>query len=292
MAVEIKGGNSTDLAGVFPVGKGLRVTNVSSEGIEGFQSLPIAIPLTEVSDLNNDLLASLDVSQYKFISLQLTGNWVGTISFQGSNDGGTFFPIVTSNPSGGLANGETSTTVNRLVKVPTVYRFVRIRVTAYTSGIVEGVAFGHRDENSSGLISAIGPVTLNAETTKKIGNVGIIQGSDPDYEKIISTTTTNATAVSGVPVNVSILHLVNTGDGVRFVKLYNKASAPTVGTDVPLITIGIPAVQNSSFMLPALQGINFSIGLSYAITLGAADSDTTALTVAANVTGLIAYSAL
>jgi hypothetical protein len=292
MAVEIKGGNSTDLAGVFPVGKGLRVTNVSSEGIEGFQSLPIAIPLTEVSDLNNDLLASLDVSQYKFISLQLTGNWVGTISFQGSNDGGTFFPIVTSNPSGGLANGETSTTVNRLVKVPTVYRFVRIRVTAYTSGIVEGVAFGHRDENSSGLIAAIGPVTLNAETTKKIGNVGIIQGSDPDYEKIISTTTTNATAVSGVPVNVSILHLVNTGDGVRFVKLYNKASAPTVGTDVPLITIGIPAVQNSSFMLPALQGINFSIGLSYAITLGAADSDTTALTVAANVTGLIAYSAL
>lgn len=292
MAVEIKGGNSTDLAGVFPVGKGLRVTNVSSEGIEGFQSLPIAIPLTEVSDLNNDLLASLDVSQYKFISLQLTGNWVGTISFQGSNDGGTFFPIVTSNPSGGLANGETSTTVNRLVKVPTVYRFVRIRVTAYTSGIVEGVAFGHRDENSSGLISAIGPVTLNAETTKKIGNVGIIQGSDPDYEKIISTTTTNATAVSGVPVNVSILHLVNTGDGVRFVKLYNKASAPTVGTDVPLITIGIPAVQNSSFMLPALQGINFSIGLSYAITLGAADSDTTALTVAANVTGLIAYSAI
>jgi hypothetical protein len=292
MAVEIKGGGSTDLAGVFPVGKGLRVTNVSSEGVEGFQSLPISIPLTDVTALNDDLLSSLDVSQYKFISLQLTGNWVGTVSFQGSNDGGTFFPIVTSNPSGGLANGETSTTVNRLVKVPTVYRFVRIRVTAYTSGIVEGVAFGHRDENSSGLIAAIGPVTLNAETTKKIGNVGIIQGSDPDYEKIISTTTTNATAVSGVPVNVSILHLVNTGDGVRFVKLYNKASAPTVGTDVPLITIGIPAVQNSSFMLPALQGINFSIGLSYAITLGAADSDTTPLTVAANVTGLIAYAAL
>jgi hypothetical protein len=292
MAVEIKSGDSTDLVSVFPVGKGLRVTNVSSEGIEGFQSLPISVPLTDVTALNDDLLSSLDVSQYKFISLQLTGTWVGTVSFQGSNDGGTFYPIVTSNPSGGLANGETSTTENRLVKVPTIYKFVRIRVTDYVSGIVEGVAFGHRDENSSGLIAAIGPVTLNAETTKKIGNVGILQGADPDYEKIISDTTTNATAVSSVPVNVSILHLVNTGDGVRFVKLYNKASAPTVGTDVPLITIGIPAVQNSSFMLPALQGINFSIGLSYAITLGAADSDSTALTVAANVTGLIAYSAL
>jgi hypothetical protein len=293
MAVEIKSGDSTDLVSVFPVGKGLRVTNVSSEGIEGFQSLPISVPLTDVTALNDDLLSSLDVSQYKFISLQLTGTWVGTVSFQGSNDGGTFYPIVTSNPSGGLANGETSTTENRLVKVPTIYKFVRIRVTDYVSGIVEGVAFGHRDENSSGLIAAIGPVTLNSETTKKIGNVGIAQsGAAVTYQKFISATTTNATAVSSVPANISILHMENSGDGVRYVKFYNKASAPVVGTDVPLITIGIPAVSSSSFTLPALVGIDFSIGISFAITLGAADTDTTPLTVAANVTGLIAYAAL
>ena len=293
MAVEIKSGNSTDLAGVFPVGKGLRVTNVSSEGIEGFQSLPIAISLTDVAALNDDLLSALDVSQYKFISLQLTGTWVGTVSFQGSNDGGTFFPIVTSNPSGGQAIGESSTTENRLVKLPTIYKFVRIRVTSYTSGIVEGVAYGHRDENSSGLIAAIGPVTLNAETTKKIGNVGIAQsGATVTYQKFISATTTNATAVSSAPANISILHMENSGDGVRYVKLYNKASAPVVGTDVPLITIGIPAVSSSSFTLPALVGIDFSIGISFAITLGAADTDATPLTVAANVTGLIAYAAL
>jgi hypothetical protein len=293
MAVEIKSGDSTDLVGVFPVGKGLRVTNVSSEGIEGFQSLPIAIPLTDVAALNDDLLSSLDVSQYKFISLQLTGTWVATVSFQGSNDGGTFFPIVTSNPSGGQAIGESSTTENRLVKLPTIYKFVRIRVTSYTSGIVEGVAYGHRDENSSGLIAAIGPVTLNAETTKKIGNVGISQsGAAVTYQKFISATTTNATAVSSVPANISILHMENSGDGVRYVKLYNKASAPTVGTDVPLITIGIPAVSSSSFTLPALIGIDFSIGISFAITLGADDTDATPLTVAANVTGLIAYAAL
>jgi hypothetical protein len=293
MAVEIKSGDSTDLVGVFPVGKGLRVTNVSSEGIEGFQSLPIAILLTDVAALNDDLLSSLDVSQYKFISLQLTGTWSGTVSFQGSNDGGTFFPIVTSNPSGGQAIGESSTTENRLVKLPTIYKFVRIRVTSYTSGIVEGVAYGHRDENSSGLIAAIGPVTLNAETTKKIGNVGIAQsGATVTYQKFISATTTNATSVSSVPANISILHMENSGDGVRYVKLYNKASAPVVGTDVPFITIGIPAVSSSSFTLPALIGIDFSVGISFAITLGASDTDATPLTVAANVTGLIAYSAL
>jgi hypothetical protein len=289
MAVEIKSGSGTDLVDVFPAAKSMKVTNVNSDGVEGFQSLPVPIALTDVTAVNNDLLSSLDVSKYKFISLQLTGTWVGTVAFQGSNDGGTFYPIVTSNPSGGLANGETETSVNRLVKVPTIYKFVRIRVTTYTSGTFEGVAFGHRDENSSGLIAAIGPVTLNAETTKKIGNVGIETSGTPTYQKFISATTTNATAVSNAPANLSILHIVNTGDGVRFFKLYNKASAPTVGTDVPLITIGIPAVSSSSFTLPALVGIDFSIGISFAITLGAADNNTTALTVASDVTGLIAY---
>jgi hypothetical protein len=288
MAVEIKSGDSTDLVGVFPVGKGLRVTNVSSEGIEGFQSLPISVPLTDVTALNDDLLSSLDVSQYKFISLQLTGTWVGTVSFQGSNDGGTFYPIVTSNPSGGLAIGETSTTENRLVKVPTIYKFVRIRVTAYVSGVVEGVAYGHRDENSSGLIAAIGPVTLNAETTKKIGNVGLVSDGTPSYQKFISATGLNATAVKGSPAKLTILNIVNGAATLRYFKIYNKASAPTVGTDIPLITITLPT-GSSSFTLPAFIGIDFSVGLSFACTLGVADSDTTPFTVTGEVTAMLAY---
>jgi hypothetical protein len=288
MAVEIKSGDSTDLVGVFPVGKGLRVTNVSSEGIEGFQSLPIAIPLTDVAVLNDDLLSALDVSQYKFISLQLTGTWIGTVSFQGSNDGGTFFPIVTSNPSGGQAIGESSTTENRLVKLPTIYKFVRIRVTSYTSGIVEGVAYGHRDENSSGLIAAIGPVTLNAETTKKIGNVGLISDGTPSYQKFISATGLNATVVKGSPAKLTILNIVNGAATLRYFKIYNKASAPTVGTDIPLITITLPT-GSSSFTLPAFIGIDFSVGLSFACTLGVADSDTTPFTVVGEVTAMLAY---
>ena len=288
MAVEIKSGDSTDLVGVFPVGKGLRVTNVSSEGIEGFQSLPIAIPLTDVTALNDDLLSSLDVSQYKFISLQLTGTWSGTVSFQGSNDGGTFYPIVTSNPSGGLANGESSTTENRLVKIPTIYKFVRIRVTAYTSGIVEGVAYGHRDENSSGLIAAIGPVTLNSETTKKIGNVGLLADGTPSYQKFISEVGLNPTIVKVSPAKLTILNIVNGAATLRYFKIYNKASLPVVGVDIPLITITLPT-GSSSFTLPAFIGIDFSVGLSFACTLGVADSDTTPFTVTGEVTAMLAY---
>jgi hypothetical protein len=290
MAV-IKSGNSTDQASVDPISKSIRVTNYSSTGIEGFQSLPITVNTTDVSAVNDDLIASLDVAEYKFISLQLTGTWSATVSFQGSNDGGTFYNIVTSNPSGGQAVGESSTTVNRLVKIPTIYKFMRVRVTAYTSGVIEGVAYGHRDENSSGLIAAIGPVTLNPETTKKIGNVGIESQGTPAYHKIISVSgaTLSATSVSASPCKMTILHLVNGVATLRFFKLYNKASAPIVGTDVPFITVALSPNSASSFTLPAFVGIDFSVGLSYAITLGVADNNTTPDTVEGAVTGMISF---
>ena len=291
MAVEIKSGDGTDLATVDPTSKAIRVTNYASDGHEGMHSFPVAVSTGSISTLNEFVLPSFDAQDYKFISFQLTGTWEATVSFEGSNDNGTFYPIATTDPSAN-ATGTTTAATNRLVKIPILTKYIRARVSSYTSGTVSAAAFGHFEENSSGLISTLGTVSLAPETTKVIGTVNISSGSAPTYQKFISTTTTNATAVSNAPANMSILHLVNTGDGVRFFKLYNKASAPVVGTDVPLITVGIPPVSNSSFALPALVGIDFSIGISFAITLGAADSDTTPLTVAANVTGLIAYAAL
>jgi len=290
MAVEIKSGAGTDIATVDPTSKSIRVTNYSSAGVEGIQSLPIQITVAPVSVVDNDIISSIDVAQYKFVSIQLTGTWVGTVAFEGSNDNGTFYPILSSDPSGGNATGESSTNVKRLIKIPTIYKFLRVRVTAYTSGTVTGVAYGHRDENSSGLISSIGPVTLVAETTKVIGTVNINAGGAPTYQKFISGTGTNATAVTDSAAKLTILHIVNGSAGLRYFKLYNKASAPVVGSDTPLITIGIPATSTSSFVLPALVGIDFSVGISFAVTLGVADDDTTPFSVVGEVTAMIAYT--
>jgi hypothetical protein len=293
MAVEIKDGNGgTDHVSVDPVAKALHVINFSSDGHEGIHALPVIVTTNNAAALGEFVLPSLNAEEYAFISIQLVGTWVATVTFEGSNDNTSFYSIATTDPSAN-GTGQTTATENRIVKVPVLTKYIRARVSAYTSGTISAIAYGHRDENSSGLISSLGTIELQAETTKKIGNVGISSGgATPTYQKFISATTTNATAVSSVPANISILHMENSGDGVRYVKFYNKASAPVVGTDVPLITIGIPAVSSSSFTLPALIGIDFSIGISFAITLGAADSDTTPLSVAANVTGLIAYSAL
>ena len=56
-----------------------------------------------------------------------------------------------------------------------------------------------------------------------------------------------------------------------YVKFYNKATAPTVGTDTPLLTLSIPAASaaNQEF----LGGIPFSLGIGMGATTAGADAD-------------------
>jgi hypothetical protein len=64
----------------------------------------------------------------------------------------------------------------------------------------------------------------------------------------------------------------------RFIHLYNKATAVTVGTDVPTRTMRLPPTAQFSFSFnPPLY---FPAGFAYSLTVNAADTDATALTAA------------
>lgn len=67
-------------------------------------------------------------------------------------------------------------------------------------------------------------------------------------------------------------HFSNSNASARFVKLYNKASAPTVGTDTPVITIMIPG--NGAVDLAIPGGIPFATGIGIGATTAVGDSDT------------------
>jgi hypothetical protein len=67
----------------------------------------------------------------------------------------------------------------------------------------------------------------------------------------------------------------------RYLKFYNSASSPTVGTDTPVLTIYLPSATAFAIDIDHY----FSAGISYALTTGSADNDTGALT-AADVLGL------
>ena len=289
MAIQtISGSGNNALQTVDSASNAARVTLYSSDGHEGGSAHPVAVASNDATALNEYVLPAFNAQDYKFLSIQLTGTWDATVTFEGSNNNATYYPIATTDPSAN-ATGQTTATTKRIVKVPVITRYIQARVSVYNSGTVSAVIFGHYEENSSGLISTLGDITLNAETTKKIGNVGLVSGTTPSYQKFISATGLNPTSVKGSAANLSILNIVNGAATLRYFKLYNKASAPTVGTDVPLITITLPSGA-SNFTLPAFIGIDFSVGLAFACTLGVADGDTTPFTVTGEVTAMMAYS--
>lgn len=103
--------------------------------------------------------------------------------------------------------------------------------------------------------------------------------------KFLSAATTNSNLVLAGKVLLGTGVVVNTTGTVYYLKLYNKATAPTCGTDVPKWTLPIPFGASNAgggFVLPLGQGLMFPLGLGFCITSGIADND-----VGSAVTGLV-----
>ncbi len=107
---------------------------------------------------------------------------------------------------------------------------------------------------------------------------GTIMNPSSTYH-VVSAVGTNAAVVKNASGVVTGAHVTNNTGYPIYVKLFNKATAPVLGTDVPQQTFGVQA--GTSGELPIAQsGLAFSNGIAIAITKGIADADTTA--VAAN----------
>lgn len=104
--------------------------------------------------------------------------------------------------------------------------------------------------------------------------------------KLISAASTNATIFRAAPTWVGRFIMWNNAATMRFVKLYDLAVAPTVGTSVPLITLGVPAGSAVSIggWIEGLVSHKFVNGFALAITANAPDADATV--VAANDVGV------
>jgi hypothetical protein len=312
MAIEQKSGNSSDLQTVDPISKAARVTLYASDGHEGTHSLPVLLVGNEATALNEFVLSGLDASDYKFISFQLTGIWVGEVTFEGSNDNTTFYSIATTDPSGSNT-GQTTATTNHIVKVPVLTKYIRARVSAYTSGTISAVIYGHIDENSSGLISTLGTMTLQPETTKKIGNVGLEAGAnvigsldnvaklggaaismgsgavDAGTQRVVLAPATDplqtdfyVTGVGAVDVNSRMIRtgaceliaaiFTSYAATPRHIKLYDTATAPVAGVGIPVLVLTRAASGNNAYPLPA-GGFPFVNGIGMTFVQGAANNN-------------------
>lgn len=105
--------------------------------------------------------------------------------------------------------------------------------------------------------------------------------------KLSSLATTNATSVKASAGRIVGYSLTNTTAAFKYLRLYDLAVAPTVGTSVPVLVIGLP--PNSTTTCNQEGGIGFTTGIAYAITGAATDLDATA-TAANDVIGGLIYA--
>lgn len=104
--------------------------------------------------------------------------------------------------------------------------------------------------------------------------------------KLISAATTNATLIRTGVAKLGWLIVGNVGATVAYVKLYDKATAPTVGTDVPFATYMIPGSTTGGVPQIIPVRLPVQLGLGLAITGLPADADATAVALAQVVVNL------
>lgn len=128
-------------------------------------------------------------------------------------------------------------------------------------------------------IASSDPVGSHAQPVQIMGGtVTANQGTftAPTASNVNSAASTNATVVKASAGTLYSVTVSNTGAAARYVKFYNKATAPTVGTDTPVFTIQVAA--GATLNIPfGVTGHRFATGIGLAITANAADSDTTAV---------------
>ena len=149
------------------------------------------------------------------------------------------------------------------------------------------LGFAQRDQTliaAEPVPTAVGSFILNGTTWDRLKKSNLTSRIPS------SAATTNATVAKASIGEVHSITAMNTTASPKFLKLYNKATAPTVGTDTPVMTLALP-VSNAPYVLPLPHGGHyFSLGISYALTGAAADADATALALG-DVVGLnILYS--
>jgi hypothetical protein len=158
--------------------------------------------------------------------------------------------------------------------------------------LADVVVLGDEDGQLLGTTANPLPVALAGadNVTINVDTANVVQPSpeaSATRRLLSAAASVNATNVKNAAGKVYKITGENAAVAKRYLKLYDKATAPTVGTDAPIWTQALPA--SGPFTLDFPVGLAFASGIGFGLTTGAADADTGALTAADIVNMNIAY---
>ena len=228
----------------------------------------------------------IDCLGLRGVSLQcIAMGTTGVVTPFWSNDNVTFIAAQIMTPGGAAA---ATIAAAGFWVVPVAARYLRLRLsTATTAGTttfsVQGSALPLGQPVSqpiSGAVTSSGTATVSGTVTATV-TAATVTPITPSTFFLNSAATTNGALIAAGNGSVSTLYATNIGAAVAFGKLYNKATAPVVGTDIPEMIIPIPAavtgVPGVASPQIGFHGHRFPLGFGIAITGAVADTDITAI---------------
>jgi hypothetical protein len=139
-------------------------------------------------------------------------------------------------------------------------------------------------DNTAFAVNAVQSGTWNTNAlpagTSTIGDVGFAARATGGLTigRVISAASTNATSIKASAGRLHTIAAFNVNAAARYLKIYNKASAPTVGSDTPVLTFAIPGnTAAAGFTIDSSIGWALSTGIAIALTTGITDADTGAV---------------
>jgi hypothetical protein len=281
-------GDGTDALAGKTTGQGfvgaVLLTDANGAEITASNGLPVAMPAMTASTynvagviaINTDLLI-IDCQNLEGVSIQCTSmGTTGVVTPNWSNNGTTFVAATLTTTVGTAVS-----TFNAagMWTTPVLGRYLRLRLTTATTGgtttlAVQGIAqasnFPVAQQIITGTVTASGTVTATVTPPAP---------ATPYF--VNSAASTNGALILTGTSSLHAFYATNEGASPAYVKLYNKATAPTVGTDIPEMTIPVPAaasgVPGVANPMMGFLGFRFALGLGIAITRNAVYTDTTAI---------------
>lgn len=136
---------------------------------------------------------------------------------------------------------------------------------------------GRADESSTDSVDEgdIGIPRITLDRKQIITPYAHPAGGATPYHRV-STANTNDTNIKASPGKVYSLIGLNKNASVRYLKVYDTAATPVVGTDVPVLVVPLP--QNVTVVMPFGDiGLDFAAGIGIGLTTGITDADTGAV---------------
>lgn len=264
---------------------------------------------TDTSGNQVDVVPAQYVADWTSVRLSLTGTWTGTVFWYVSEDGKTWFNLNLDNIAG-QSQAETSQASTNNAFAGSLWGFPYFKVTAAIT--VGSVAVGLGYSTATYAPQALAATTVGAAAdgaatrtvnpvriagddgslvrTLRTDTAGLLlikqavgSGNAASTSRTVTTAGTNAASVKASGATLYGVHFINDTASAAYLKIYGKASAPTVGTDVPLRVVKLEANTSKSITYTSM-GVAVGTGLAIAVTGSLADTDTSAAPAGINVT--------